>query len=149
MTEAVAIVARVARKVQVSAGGVGDLGYHGVLCPRYRRRFLAGRGAARGEGLNHAKASEHAWRIVALEIMPDHVHLFVKAHPSDCPSWIAGQVKEFTSLRLRAEFPHLRSRLPVRRPWPYFAATVGGVSPATVRRYTGTQHGRRRKERPL
>jgi len=46
------IVARVAREVQVSAGEVRDLVYHVVWCPKYRRRFLADRVAARCEGLN-------------------------------------------------------------------------------------------------
>jgi putative transposase len=48
---------------------------------------------------------------VALEIMPDQVHQFVKAHLSDCPSRIASQFRGFTSRRLRTEFPHLWSRL--------------------------------------
>ena len=80
--------------------------------------------------------------------MPDHVHLFVNAHPSDSPSRVANQFKGLTSRRLRAEFPHLRSRLPALWSRPYFAATVGAVSAETVRRYTGTQNERPwRKER--
>ena len=31
-----------AREAQVSAGGVYDLGYHVVWCPKYRRPVLAG-----------------------------------------------------------------------------------------------------------
>jgi putative transposase len=49
--------------------------------------------------------------MVTLAVMPDAVHLFVKAHPSDSPSRIASQFKGFTSQRLRADFPHLWSRL--------------------------------------
>jgi len=85
---------------------------------------------------------------VAPEIMPDHVHLFVKAHRSDCPSRVASQFTGFTSRWLRAEFPHLRSRLRSTWRWPYFAAGVGTVSAQAVCWYTGPQHGRRwRKER--
>ena len=112
MTEAVRIVTRVTGQVQVSAGGVCDLGYHVVWCPKYRRPVLAGRLAGRCEELIRARASGHGWRMVALEIMPDHVHLFVKAHRSGSPSRIASQFKGFTSRWLRAGFPHLRSRLP-------------------------------------
>lgn len=89
--------------------------------------------------LIRAKAAEHSWRIVALEIMPDHVHLFVKAHPSDSPSRIANQFKGSTSRILRQEFPHLRSRLPTLWSRSYFVATVGAVSAATVKRYIDTQ----------
>ena len=135
--------------MEVSAGGVYDLGYHVVWCPKYRRAVLTGPVKDRCEALIRSKAAEHGWRIVALEIMPDHVHLFVKAHPSDSPSRIANQFKGFTSHQLRREFPHLRSRLPTLWSRSYFAATVGTVSAATVQRYIDTQYERPwRKERP-
>ncbi len=98
--------------------------------------------------LIRAKARGRSWQMVALEIMPDLVHLFVKAHLSDAPSWIASRFRGFTSRRLRAEFPHLRSRLPTRWSESYFAATVGTVPAETVRQYTGTPNEcRQRKER--
>ena len=31
-------------------------------------------------------AGEHRWRIVAKEIMPDHVHLFMPVSPADTPA---------------------------------------------------------------
>jgi REP-associated tyrosine transposase len=129
-------------QVQVSAGGVYGLGYRVVWCPKYRRPIRACRVAARCKELIRAKASEHSWRIVALEIMPEHVCLLVKAHPSGSPSRTANQFKGFTSQQLRAEFPHLRFRLPTLWSRPYFAAMVGAVSAETVRRYGGTQNER-------
>jgi putative transposase len=81
-------------------------------------------------------------REVTLEIMPDQVHLFVKAHRFDCPSRIADQFKGCTSRRLRAESLRLRSRLSTLWLWLYFAATVGAVSLATVPWYIGPQNGR-------
>ena len=118
------------------------MGYHVVWCPKYRRAVLTGPVKDRCEALIRAKAAEHGWRIVALEIMPDHVHLVVKAHPSDSPSRIANQFKGFTSRQLRREFPQLRSRLPTLWSRSYFAATVGAVSAATVQRYIDTQYER-------
>jgi putative transposase len=129
-------------EVQVPPGGVYDLGYHVVWCPKYRRPVLTGPVKDRCEALIRAKAAEHGWRLVALEIMPDHVHLFVKAHLPDSPSHIANQFKGFTSRRLRQEFPHLRSRLPTLWSKSYFAATVGAVSAATVQQYIDTQYER-------
>jgi putative transposase len=144
----VPIVVGVTRQVQVCAGGVYDLGYHVAWCPEYRRPVLAGRVAARCEELIRAKAGEHGWSFVALEIMPDHVHLFVKAHPSGSPSKIASQFKGFVSRCLRPEYPHLRPRLPALWSRSYFAATAGAVPAETVRRYIGTQNERPwRKER--
>jgi REP-associated tyrosine transposase len=136
LTEVVRIVARVTGQAQVSASGVYELGYHDVWCPKYRWPVLAGRVAARCKELIRAKASEHSWRMVALEIMPDHVRLFVKAHLSDSPSRIVNQFKGSTSRRLRAEFPHL----PALWSRSSSAATVGAVSAETVRRHGGTQN---------
>src|SRR5712691_11716407 len=63
----------------------------------------------------------------ALEVMPDHVHLFVESDPTCCPSHLAHQFKGFTSHALRQEFPHLRSRLPTLWSRSSFAASVGYV----------------------
>ncbi|WP_021598141.1 zinc ribbon domain-containing protein [Actinomadura welshii] len=41
---------------------------------------LGGRVKDRLEELIRAKADGQGWQIVALEVMPDHVHLFVRAH---------------------------------------------------------------------
>jgi putative transposase len=128
--------------VQVSAGGVYDLGLHVVWCPKYRRPVLVGAVAARLRELIEAKAAEHGWRIVACEVMPDHVHLFVKTRPRDSPSYVANQFKGSSSRVLRSEFPHLRSRLPTLWSRSFFVASVGAVSAATVRRYIDTQYER-------
>jgi len=137
-----------ARAVEVSAGGVYDLGLHVVWCPKYRRRVLGGPVGVRLRELIDVKAAEHGWRIVACEIMPDHVHLFVKTRPKDSPSYVANQLKGFTSRRLREEFPYLRSRLPTLWSRSFFVASVGAVSAATVQRYIDTQYERPwRKER--
>jgi putative transposase len=101
-----------AREVRVSPGGVYDFGYRVVWCAKYRRRVLADAVRTRCEELIRANAGEDGWRVVAVEGLADRVHLFVKTHPADCPSYVANQLKGFTSGVLRQEFPHLRSRLP-------------------------------------
>lgn len=58
------------------------------------------------------KSAENSWIIDRMEIMPDHIHLFLKATPSDSVAHIASQLKGFTSFELRKEFPILKSRLP-------------------------------------
>jgi putative transposase len=129
------------RAVQVFPGGVHDLGYRVVWCPKYRRAVLAGSVAGRCRELISEKCAEHGWRIVTLEV-PDQVRLFVKTGPKDSPSYVANQLKGFTSRRLREEFPHLRSRLPTLWSRSFFVASVGAVSTATVQRYIDTQYER-------
>ena len=130
------------RQVRTFPGGVYDLGLHVVWCPKYRRPVLGGRVGVRLRELISEKASEHGWEIVALEVMPDHVHLFVKHDPKASASFVANQFKGFTSHALREEFPYLRSRLPTLWSKSYFAASVGAVSAATVQRYIDTQYER-------
>jgi putative transposase len=121
---------------------VYDLGLHVVWCPKYRRPVPGGRVAARLRELTGQKAAEHGWEIIACEVMPGHVHLFVKHDPKAPASYVANQFKGFTSRVLREEFPHLRSRLPALWPESYFAASVGAVPAETVQRYIGTQYER-------
>lgn len=120
------------------SGGV-DLGLQVVWCPKYRRSVLGGRVAERLDELIREKADERGWDVVTLEIMLDHVHLFVEHDPKSSASYIANQFKGFTPRVLRTEFPHLRSRLPTLWSSSYFAASVGAVSAHAVQQYIDTQ----------
>ncbi|MCX5322012.1 IS200/IS605 family transposase [Streptomyces sp. NBC_00120] len=128
----------VTRKVRRYSGGVYDLGLHVVWCPKYRRRVLGGRVAVRLRELIEAKAAEKGWEIIALEVMPDHVHLFVKHEPKASASYVANQFKGFTSRVLRSEFVHLKSQMPTLSS-SFFVASVGAVSAHTVEKYINTQ----------
>ena len=129
----------VTRKVRRYSGGVYDLGLHVVWCPKYRRRVLGGRVAARLRELIEQKATEKGWEIIAGEVMPDHVHLVVKHEPKASASYVANQFKGYTSRVLREEFPHLRSRMPTLWSSSFVVASVGAVSADTVQRYIDTQ----------
>jgi len=115
------------------------LKYHLVWCPKYRRPVLVGDVAARLKLLLAEKADELGATLHAFEVMPDHVHLFVECDPTRAPANIAAQFKGSTSRVLRAEFPHLRSRLPTLWSRNYFIGSVGHVSAATVQRYVESQ----------
>jgi putative transposase len=106
-------------------GGVCSLGLHLVWCPKYRRRVLGGRVARRLDELLNAIADQHGWQIVAHEVMPDHVHLFVRVGPTDVPGAVVRAFKGRTARVLRQEFPHLRNFAKVLWSPAYFAASVG------------------------
>ena len=123
------------RRVRRTSGGVCSLGLHLVWCPKYRRRVLGGRVARRCGELLEQVAAERGWQIVAKEVMPDHVHLFVRVGPTEAPPAVLRAFKGRTARVLRQEFPLLRNHAKVLLSPSYFAASVGYVSESTVRRY--------------
>lgn len=125
-----------------NAGAVYALKYHLVWCPKYRRPVLTPPVDARLKELLVETAEELGMTIRAMEVMPDHLHLFVEADPTLPVAGIVNRFKGRTSRILRGEFPSLRSRLPTLWSRSYFAATTGQVSEVTIRRYIESQKGR-------
>lgn len=130
-----------AERYAKNAGAVFSLKYHVVWCPKYRRPVLTPPVDGRLKALLTEIADEHGMTIHATEVMPDHVHLFVEADPTLCVAEIVSRFKGRTSRLLREEFPSLRSQLPTLWSRSYFAASVGAVSEATIRRYIEAQKG--------
>jgi putative transposase len=125
-----------------NAGTVFSLKYHVVWCAKYRRPVLVDAVADRLRSLLAEKADELGMTIHALEVMPDHVHLFVASDPTRCVAEIVNRLKGSSSRVLREEYPSLRSRLPTLWSRSYYAGTVGHVSAATVERYLASQKGK-------
>lgn len=123
------------RRFRRTRGGVCLLALHLAWCPKYRRRVLGGRVATRCGELLEQSADEHGWEIVAKEVMPDHVHLFVRVGRTDAPAAVVAAFKGRTARVLRAEFRYLRRFAGVLWLPSYFAASLGYVSESTVRRY--------------
>ncbi len=118
---------------------VYNIGYHFIWCSKYRRKVLINEIDKRLKELLLEKASDLGVEIVQMEIMPDHVHLFVKATPLNSPHFIAHQLKGYTSHTLREEFPALKSRLPSLWTRSYYCESVGHISEETVRKYIEEQ----------
>ena len=78
--------------------------------PRYRKKFLVGKIRSRLLELIYEYAERFPVKILAVEIMPDHVHLFLRVKPNISPSQFALYLKGWTSSTLRAEFPWLKGR---------------------------------------
>lgn len=116
-----------------------NIGYHLIWCPKYRRKVLVGDIEVRLKELLINKASEIGVIIETMEIMPDHVHLFVKSSPVLSPHYIVQQLKGFTSFQLRKEFPLLKSRLPTLWTRSYYCESIGHISEEIVRKYIEDQ----------
>jgi putative transposase len=128
-------------RYRTSAGAVFNLKYHLVWCPKYRRKVLVAPVDTRLKELIVETADEHGMTVRSMEVMPDHVHLFVEADPTLCVAEIVNRIKGRSSRILRQEFASLRSRLPTLWSRSYYAGSVGAVSESVVRRYIEAQKG--------
>lgn len=81
-----------------------DLKYHIVWIPKYRRSLLTGEIAERLKEILSQIADEYHFNIIAMEVMPDHVHILIEAPPKYAPSKIVGYLKGISSRILRKEF---------------------------------------------
>ena len=88
--------------------------------------------------------------ILALEIKPDHLHLFVGAKPTHTPYKIVKKLKGNTSTQLRKLFKHLHflgyqrhyKKFPNLWAIGYYCGSAGHVSQESVRKYIEEQQGK-------
>ncbi len=117
------------------------MNYHLIFCPKRRRPVLKGAVKTRLKEIIRRVAKDIDAEVLALEVMPDHVHLFVSAVPQMAPNQVVGRFKGASSRILRQEFPHLL-RLPSLWIRSAFISTAGNVSSGTIQKYIEAQSKR-------
>lgn len=115
------------------------LNYHFVFIPKRRRKVLVDKVATRTRQIFLELALEKDWDILALEVAPDHVHLFVAVTPTDAPYLVVKAFKGRSSNYLRKEFPHLL-KMPSLWTSSYFVSTAGNISSEAVKKYIEDPH---------
>lgn len=113
--------------------------FHIIFCPKYRRKVLVDGVDTRLKEILYEEASDMNVEIKALEVMPDHVHLFIEFDPRMNLHKVIKTLKGVSSHKLREEFPYLKSRIPSLWTRSYFSSTVGHVSEETVQQYIESQ----------
>ena len=127
------------KRWKTNKSSVYNIGYHIIWCSKYRRNVLTGDIESRLKDLVIQKSNENGWFIENIEIMPDHLHLFIKATPSDSISHIVSQLKGYTSYVLRNEFELLRTRLPTLWTRSFYVETIGHISESVIKKYIDDQ----------
>ena len=92
-------------------GYVYSLQYHIVWCTKHRRCVLAGEVEDACRKILCGLAEEYRFRILATEIMPDHVHLLIDAKPQLYIPDIVKILKGTTARRLFMDHPVLKEKL--------------------------------------
>lgn len=113
--------------------------YHVTWCPKYRRPILVGEIETRVREILTEVANEMEVTIKAMEIMPDHIHLFLEFDPRLSLHAVVKSMKGRSARVLRSEFPSLKTRLPNLWTRSYFMCTVGHVNENTIKQYIEAQ----------
>ena len=114
---------------------VYNIGYHIIWCSKYRRRVLVNDVETRLKQLLIEQSTKNGYSIESMEVMPDHIHIFIKVDPTDSPHKVVQQLKGYTSRMLRMEFPHLKTRIPTLWTRSYYCESVGHISQQTIEKY--------------
>ena len=123
---------------------VYNVNYHIVWSVKYRKQILK-------EGIDEYTkelflniAEEKDFAIQAMEIMPDHVHIFVSAHPKIAPSYIVKMLKGISARKIFLKYPQLQKQLWKGHLWnsSFYIETIGSISEETIRKYIELQKER-------
>ena len=121
---------------------IHELGLHLVFCTKYRKQIFTGIVEVELKHILSQTCAEYEWSLEALEIMPDHVHIFIQCGPEDRPNEIAKTLKSISAVCLFTRFPELKGR----KFWGSglwsigsYYGSVGNVNEETIREYIENQ----------
>jgi len=120
--------------------------YHIVFCPKFRYKVLIEKQnlniQSRLKDLIYNIANIYDFKIIEIEIMPDHIHLFVSTKPNTSLTNVVQIIKSITARRLFEEFTTLKqfySRCGHLWSRGYFVCSVGNANSETIKNYIKNQ----------
>ena len=125
-------------------GYVYSLQYHIVWCTKYRKQILQNGIDGEVKSMLEEIADEYSFRILAMEVMPDHIHLLLDCKPQFMISDMVKILKGNTARWLFMEHPELKKSLWGGHLWnpSYCVVTVSDRSREQVEHYIKSQKER-------
>ena len=117
---------------------VYDLKYHLVWIPKYRKQILDKEISDYIKVIFNMIAERYEFRIDTMEVMEDHVHVFIEVPPRYSPARVVQVMKSISAREVFRKFPDLRKQLWAGELWNdgYFVRSVGDkVTADIIRRY--------------
>ena len=129
------------RKLNKSRHSRYLLNLHIVWIPKYRRPILDGY-QDEMKTILYSIAEKKHWEILAVEVMPDHVHLFVSVPPTVAPSEVVKAFKGQSGRAFLMAHPELTDAGQYNSLWAnsYFVASAGDVSSEIIQAYINGQY---------
>lgn len=121
-----------------SSSAVYEINYHIVWCTKYRNQVITDEVKQFMDDQIRTIADSKEWTVIELEVMPEHIHLFLSAPPFVAPTDIVKVMKGVTAKRVFEKFPQLRRRkFWGNHVWSpsYYIGTHGNVSAETIKKY--------------
>ena len=131
--------------VRSTKSAVYDLKYHLVWVPKYRKHVFDNEIIGYVKEMFQQIAEEYEFSIDIMEVMEDHVHVFLSAPPRYAPAEIVQIMKSISAKILFQEFPQVKEQLWGGELWNdgYFVRSTGDkVTSEIIRRYIRHQHKR-------
>ncbi len=118
---------------------VCNINYHFVWVTKYREQVLTFPDDVKR--ILRKICEDHKWTIKTLDVMSDHVHIFITTPPFTAPSKIMKILKGVSAKKIFREHPEIRELLWGGHLWnpSYYCGTVGTVTAEIVRRYIENQ----------
>ena len=116
---------------------VFNLGYHFIISSKYRKPYF----------LNYSKELKRAFRyssikmnilIEEINIMPDHIHLFIKCLTNKPLSKIVQHLKGYSSYIIRKKYSYLKKFKSFYSP-SYFIESIGNMNKQVIQKYIRNQ----------
>ena len=113
---------------------VYELKYHLVWVPKYRAHILGGAVAAYLKEVFERIAEAHEWHIDTMEVMQDHIHVFIEAPRGCSPADVVQKLKSISAREVFKKFPKMRKEMWSGAIWNdgYFVRSVGDKLTAEV-----------------
>lgn len=123
---------------------VYNVNYHIVWSVKYRHPVLKGGIDDYLKVVLKEIADDKDFIIQSMEVMPDHVHIFVSAHPKISPSYIVKMLKGISGRKIFMEYPEIKDKLWKGKLWnsSFYIETIGSVSEKAISMYLEKQKTR-------
>ena len=132
--------------------GYGQITYHIVLVPKYRYNIFYNKRIKKDcELILIDICAKNGYKIHAMEVVDNHVHLFLELHPSNSLSEAIQYLKGGSSYRLFKLHPDLKKQYWGGSLWSNgkFYRSVGNLTADTIKHYIKESQGKTIEEPQL
>lgn len=116
--------------------------YHIIWCPKFRYSILKDDIRTNLFIIIENICKKYHYEIKAIEIMDDHIHLFISAPQTVAPCDIVKTLKSISAIELFKLYPSLKrfyQKCGLLWSSGYFISTVGEISTKTIQQYIENQ----------